>query len=100
MEERRENDSFAFKKYKQLRDENNLTDYRVANGSGISTAVISQWSKGEYNLKLEKIIMIANFFKVPFTDFIESTESNETVESNNTEETIVGDDYERDKKGE
>lgn len=71
--EKSENTSYAYKKYKELCEINNVTPYQVSVGTDgkVSTTVLSQWKYGEYVLKLEKLTLIANFFNVPVTDFIE-----------------------------
>jgi repressor LexA len=71
--EKSENTSYAYRKFKELCDTHNVTAYQVSVGTNgsISTAVLSQWKNGEYNLKLDKLVLIANFFNVPITDFIE-----------------------------
>jgi repressor LexA len=73
MAEIKENSSFAYLKFKKLCAERNMTPYQVSIKSEgkISTAVLSQWKNGEYDLKLEKLRMIADVFGVPVTDFIE-----------------------------
>lgn len=70
---KKENNSFAYLKFKQLCDKKNVTPYQVSVGTDgkISTAVLSQWKNGEYNLKLDKLTLIANYFDVPVTVFIE-----------------------------
>lgn len=70
---KKENNSFAYLKFKQLCDKNNVTPYQVSVGTEgkVSTAVLSQWKNGEYNLKLDKLMLIANYFNVPITVFIE-----------------------------
>lgn len=67
------NTSFAYKKFESLCNENKVTPYQVSVGTSgkISTTVLTQWKNGEYNLKLEKLMLIANFFNIPVTDFIE-----------------------------
>lgn len=71
--EKSENTSFAYKKFKELCAIHNVTPYQVSVGTDgkISTTVLSQWKNGEYNLKLDKLILIANYFNVPVTDLIE-----------------------------
>ena len=71
--EKSENTSYAYKKFKELCKIHNVTPYQVSIGTNgkISTAVLSQWKNGDYDLKLEKLSVIANFFNVPVTDFIE-----------------------------
>ena len=65
-----ENASFAYQQFKKLREKNNLSEYRVSSETGISTAVLTQWSRGDYDLKLDKLLLIADFFGVPITFFI------------------------------
>lgn len=71
--ERPENNSFAYQRFKELCNSHNVTPYQVSVGTdgGVSTAVLSQWKSGEYNLKLDKLTLIANFFNEPVTIFIE-----------------------------
>lgn len=70
---KKENNSFAYKKFKKLCEEKKITPYRVANSSNgiISTAVLTQWKNGEYELKLDKLKAIADVFDVSVTEFIE-----------------------------
>lgn len=71
--EKSENTSYAYLKFKELCDSHNVTPYQVSVGTDnkVSTTVLSQWKYGEYNLKLDKLILIANYFNVPVTDLIE-----------------------------
>lgn len=71
--EKSENTSYAYLKFKELCDSRNVTPYQVSLGTDnkVSTTVLSQWKYGEYNLKLDKLILIANYFNVPVTDLIE-----------------------------
>lgn len=73
MAETKENSSFAYQKFKNLCSERNMTPYQVSMESEnkISTTVLSQWKNGEYDLKLEKLRVIADVFNVPVTEFIE-----------------------------
>lgn len=68
-----ENNSYAYKKFKELCAERKVTPYQVAMGTDgkVSTAVLSQWKYGEYDLKIRKLTEIAQFFGVPVTEFIE-----------------------------
>ena len=70
---KKENNSFAYLKFKQLCIKNNVTPYQVSvkSNGAISTAVLTQWKNGEYELKLEKLKAIADVFSVPVTVFIE-----------------------------
>lgn len=67
------NTSYAYKQFEKLCNEKKVTPYQVSVGTEgkVSTTVLTQWKNGEYNLKLEKLMLIASFFDVPITDFIE-----------------------------
>lgn len=66
-----ENKSFAYQKFKQLRENKGVTEYQVSVGTGISTTVFTQWSRGDYDLKLDKLSKIADYFGVSVKEFIE-----------------------------
>ena len=70
---KKENNSFAYLKFKQLCSEKNMTPYQVSvqSDGASSTTVLTQWKNGEYELKLDKLKIIANVFKQPVTVFIE-----------------------------
>lgn len=67
-----------YEKYAKRRDELGLTDYKVAQKSGVLTATLSEWKKhyetnGEsgYQPKLEKLTVIANAVDMKVSDLIE-----------------------------
>lgn len=68
-----ENTSYAYKKFKHLCEERNVTPYQVSIGTQgkVSTTVLSQWKNNEYNLKIEKLSAIADYFGIPVMDFLE-----------------------------
>ncbi len=70
---KKENDSFAYLKFKELCSLKKMTPYQVSVQSKgvISTAVLTQWKNAEYELKLDKLKVIANVFGEPVTVFIE-----------------------------
>ena len=49
----------------------NLTDYRVAAETGISTATLSNWKNGNYVPKFDKLLLLAKYFDVPVEYFAE-----------------------------
>ncbi len=51
--------------YAKLRDQKGLTDYRISKELGISRTALSEWKKGTYKLKADKLQLIADFFGVP-----------------------------------
>lgn len=67
------NTSYAYKQFERLCNEKKVTPYQVSVGTDgkVSTTVLTQWKNGEYNLKLEKLSLIANYFGEPVTIFIE-----------------------------
>ncbi len=64
-----------YEKYVQLREKKGVTDYRVSTDTGISTATLTSWKKGDYTPKLDKLLILANYFGVPVTYFIGDCES-------------------------
>lgn len=68
------NTSYAYKQFEKICKKNGVTPYQVSVGTKgkVSTAVLSQWKNGEYNLKVEKLLLIANYFGVPVTYFIKA----------------------------
>lgn len=67
------NTSYAYRKFEELCNARKVTPYQVSVGTEgkVSTTVLTQWKNGEYNLKLEKLSLIANYFGEPVTVFIE-----------------------------
>lgn len=67
------NKTYAYRRFEELCKERNVLPYQVSVGTDgkISTANLSQWKKGLYNLKLDKLQIIADYFGVSVTEFIE-----------------------------
>ena len=61
-----------YKKYAELRDKRNITDYRVAADTGISTATLSNRKKGNYAPKFDNLLKQAKYFDVPVENFAET----------------------------
>ena len=59
-----------YNKFKQLLDERGVTAYQVAKETGISTATLTQWKQGKYTPKMDKILLIADYFGVPLEYFV------------------------------
>lgn len=64
-----------YKVFEELLDKNNKTAYQVAKDTGIATATLSEWKNGNYTPKIDKLLIIANYFGVPVTVFINKEES-------------------------
>lgn len=60
-----------YDKYSKIRDENNMTDYKVAKETGIPQSSIYDWKYDVCTPKIDKLKKIADLFGVPVTEFIE-----------------------------
>ena len=63
-----------YEKYVALRDERNVTDYRVSVDTGITKSTFSDWKSGRSNPKLDKLLILAKYFGVPVEYFAEDPE--------------------------
>lgn len=61
-----------YKEYARLRNERGITDYKVAKDTGISTATLSNWKNGAYRPKIDKLLIIADYFGVSVEDLIKN----------------------------
>lgn len=50
-----------YENYAKIRDSKGLKDSDVAKGTGIRSSVFSDWKKGRYSLKYDKLLRIAEF---------------------------------------
>lgn len=69
MEERSKN---VYTIYAELKRQKGVTDYEVAKQTKISTATLTNWKKGRYVPKVDKLQKLADYFGVPVTEFLES----------------------------
>lgn len=60
-----------YEKFADLLAKTNKTAYQVAKDTGVSTATLSSWKKGEYTPKVDKIKVLADYFGVDINYFIE-----------------------------
>lgn len=60
-----------YEKYVLLRDKARVTDYRVAMDTGITKSTFTDWKTGRSKPKVEKLKILADYFKVPFDYFLE-----------------------------
>lgn len=59
-----------YERYAKLRNERGMTDYRVAQDTGIATATLSEWKKGTYTPKVDKLLAIARLFNVSLEELV------------------------------
>ena len=61
----------VYEKLQVLLDKTNKTAYQVAQETGVSTATLSNWKNGNYVPKVDKIKILADYFKVPIEYFLQ-----------------------------
>lgn len=59
-----------YAKYAKLRDKKGVTDYRVSKDTGISQVTLSEWGKGLYKPKVDKLMKLADYFGVEVEYFL------------------------------
>jgi len=60
-----------YKHYVELRDNKEVTDYRVAMDTGIPKSTFSDWKNGRSEPKVEKLKLLADYFGVSIEYFLE-----------------------------
>jgi transcriptional regulator with XRE-family HTH domain len=60
-----------YDKFRQLLEKNNVKPSKVANAIGISPVVFTDWKKGKSKPKVDKLVLIANYFNVTIEYFLE-----------------------------
>lgn len=63
-----------YQTYEALKRKKGVTDYEVAQNTGISTATLSNWKAGRYTPKLDKIMKICDYFGVSIDEFLKGGE--------------------------
>ncbi len=59
-----------YKKYEKLREEKGITDYKVAQDTGITKSTFSDWKSGRSKPKTEKLKVLADYFGVSVDYFL------------------------------
>lgn len=60
----------SYEKYAEIRDSKGLSDYRVAQETGVSTATLTSWKKGLYTPKVDKLQKLADYLKVSIVELL------------------------------
>ena len=63
-----------YKRFEELLKDRNISAYKVSKATGVSQATFSQWKKGDYTPKADKLQKIADYFSVPISYFYEDQE--------------------------
>lgn len=58
-----------YENFERLCKERNVTPSQVSRSTGIATSTLTNWKKGNYTPKMEKLQKIADYFSVP-VDFL------------------------------
>lgn len=59
-----------YKKYEELLRNTGKTSYQVSKDTGIGQNTLSNWKTGRSNPKMDKLIILSDYFGVPITYFI------------------------------
>lgn len=60
-----------YKKFEFLLKERKVTAYQVGKATGIATATLTEWKKGTYIPKVDKLKKIADYFGVKIEYFLD-----------------------------
>jgi repressor LexA len=59
-----------YKKFEKLLLKSGKTAYQVSKDTGIATATLSEWKKGTYKPKADKLLKLAEYFGVSIEYFL------------------------------
>lgn len=60
-----------YERLQKLLDERNMTPYQLSKEVDIAQSTLSDWKTGRSKPKVDKLKILAEYFDVPITDFIE-----------------------------
>lgn len=60
-----------YSRYSALRDKKGVSDYEVSKQTGISTSTLTNWKYGRYNPKVNKLVILADYFGVSVEYFLD-----------------------------
>ncbi len=64
-----------YKKYEELLKKTGKTSYQVSKDTGIGENTLSYWKSGRSKPKVEKLMILADYFGVSIEYFLEDTKS-------------------------
>ena len=74
FEKHEKKSSGSYEVFRKLLQKNGIKPINVSKATGIATATLSDWKKGVYTPKVNKLRLIANFFGVPVDLFLTGEE--------------------------
>lgn len=63
-----------YARFEKLKEERNVTSYAVSKATGITTTTLTNWGKGKYTPKQDKLQLIADYFGVTLDYLINGKE--------------------------
>lgn len=60
----------SYQAFERLRKKKKVTKSEVARETGIGKSTLTEWGKGLYMPKVDKLLRIANYFGVPLDDLL------------------------------
>ena len=60
-----------YEKFAELLAKSNKTAYQVSKDTGIATSTLTEWKNGTYTPKVDKLMILANYFGVKVNHFLE-----------------------------
>ena len=74
--------------FAKLLSDNNVTAYQVGKATGISTSTLSEWKKGKYTPKMDKLQKIADYFDIS-VDYLLSGETKKSPDTMSEDEEMM-----------
>lgn len=59
-----------YSKFEELLNANGKTAYQVSKDTGVATATLTEWKKGTYTPKTDKLLKLAEYFGVSIEYFL------------------------------
>ena len=59
-----------YEKFAKLLEDRDLTAYRVSKDTGIATSTLTEWKNGTYTPKVDKLMVLADYFGVSVEYFL------------------------------
>lgn len=69
-----EGGGLLYKKFKFLLNKRNVTAYQVGKATGVATSTLTEWKKGTYTPKVDKLKKIADYFGVTLEYLLDESE--------------------------
>lgn len=61
--------------YRRLKVERGLTDYKIAQDTGVPRSTLSEWNAGQYIPRAETLLKIARYLGVTIEELLEAEEA-------------------------